>query len=376
MENKTENLVEHVKFVSRDQIELVESFNPRAKENYDIEELYPAVKIHGILVPCLVTKSIKVLEDGRPVYKLFDGYRRIETNDEVYKRENILHDVPVRIFEMMTEDQMLALALVLGHTGKQLKTSEKARAIIKLEKFGRDLEDIMKIMNIKTVSSINQLRKFDTMPTNIQEMIDNEKISFSEALSLMERVPDAKILTKLVSEAEKISKGKITHKTIEKALNQTEDPELKSVEEIVKSELTPAQFNLQEIINNTSIESLLNKTAELEDGEQIKENQDLTETLIDNFENDTLENDIPLVSVSSLGKNNQKPQTQKKTEIKLKKESIQSLYTWLTSKEAVDNLDIDDDKVNFLKKLIEYENGLITIDDISNLFIIGEDILS
>ena len=98
---------EQFKYVLSDQIEVIDQFNPRKEDNYDVENLYESIKQQNILTPILVMESSKTLEDGRPVYKLFEGHRRFKTLSIIENEENVKRDIPVRIFEKMTEDEML-----------------------------------------------------------------------------------------------------------------------------------------------------------------------------------------------------------------------------------------------------------------------------
>ena len=175
---------EQFNYVLSDQIEVIEQFNPRKEENYDVENLYESIKQQNILTPILVMESGKSLEDGRPVYKLFEGHRRFKTLSIIEGEENSKREIPVRIFARMTEDELLMKALMLGVTGKQLKTSEKARAIAKLHSFGYDNKKIADMMQI-TQANISILKKFEKIPVSLQQKIDNELISFSETVKLM-----------------------------------------------------------------------------------------------------------------------------------------------------------------------------------------------
>jgi hypothetical protein len=58
---------------------VIEKFNPRREENYDVENLYHSIKEQNILTPLLVMETKNTLEDGKPIYKLFEGHRRLKT---------------------------------------------------------------------------------------------------------------------------------------------------------------------------------------------------------------------------------------------------------------------------------------------------------
>jgi len=205
--------MEQFSYVLSDQIEVIEKFNPRKEENYDVENLYHSIKEQNILTPLLVMETNKSLEDGRPIYKLFEGHRRLKTLSLIENEENTKRQIPVRVFELMSEDELLMKALMLGITGKQLTTSEKAKAITRLQSFGYDNKKIADMMQI-TQANISTLKKFEKIPVSLQVKIDDELISFSETIKLMEQVSSAKTLEKIINQAIENKGGRVYSRDI------------------------------------------------------------------------------------------------------------------------------------------------------------------
>ena len=333
---------EQFSYVLSDQIEVIDKFNPRREENYDVENLYHSIKEQNILTPILVTETSKKLDDGRPVYYLFEGHRRLKTVSILENEEGSKRQIPVRIFERMTEDELLMKALMLGVTGKQLKTSEKAKAIARLHSFGYDNKKIADMMQI-TQANISILKKFEKIPVSLQVKIDDELISFSETIKLMEQVSSVKTLEKIVDQAIENKGGRVYARDIKELVNNTDDEEIKSV-----------QTNINKNIKAKDV---------IDDGNfpEMGVVPQQTEPIIDTFE-DTILTDEEVKRVMGF-----KPE--KTGELKLKSSSLMKIYDYLMDENVQQVLKVNHNKIQILKAIMDYQDGLMTKDSLCDYFI-------
>jgi ParB/RepB/Spo0J family partition protein len=329
---------EQFKYVLSDQIEVIDQFNPRREENYDVENLYESIKQQNILTPILVMESNKTLEDGRPMYKLFEGHRRFKTLSIIENEENTKRDIPVRIFEMMTEDELLMKALTLGVTGKQLKTSEKARAIAKLHSFGYDNKKIADMMQI-TQANISILKKFEKIPVSLQVKIDDELISFSETVKLMEQVSSVKTLEKIINQAiENKGGNKVYSRDIVNLVVNSEDEEIKSVQTNITNNI-----KAKDIVDEENIPTIH------------------ASPIIPN-PNDVILSDDEVKKVMGF-----KPE--KTSEPKTKVSSLMKIYDYLTDEKVREVLNVNNQKIEILKAIMDYQDGLMSKDSLCDYFI-------
>jgi ParB/RepB/Spo0J family partition protein len=326
---------EQFKYVLSDQIEVIDQFNPRKEDNYDVENLYESIKQQNILTPILVMESSKTLEDGRPVYKLFEGHRRFKTLSIIENEENVKRDIPVRIFEKMTEDELLMKALTLGVTGKQLKTSEKARAIAKLYTFGYDNKKIADMMQI-TQANISILKKFEKIPVSLQEKIDSELISFSETVKLMEQVSSAKTLEKIINQAiENKGGNKIYSRDIVSVVVNSEDEEIKSVQTNITKDIKSKNV-FDENIHTISASVLPNPDDVILSDDEVKK----------------------FMGFKS-------PKGEPKTKVS----SLMKIYDYLTDENLKNVLNPNSEKIEILKAIMDYQDGLMSMDNLCDYFL-------
>jgi ParB/RepB/Spo0J family partition protein len=326
---------EQFKYVLSDQIEVIDQFNPRREENYDVENLYESIKQQNILTPILVMESSKTLEDGRPVYKLFEGHRRFKTLSIIENEENTKRDIPVRIFEKMTEDELLMKALTLGVTGKQLKTSEKARAIAKLYSFGYDNKKIADMMQI-TQANISILKKFEKIPVSLQVKIDDELISFSETVKLMEQVSSIKTLEKIINQAIDNKGGnKIYSRDIKELVATSDDDEIKNVQTNIANNI-----KAKNVVDDENIPTIT--ASELPNPD-------------DNLSLDEVKAFMGIKT----------PKGEPKTKVS----SLMKIYDYLTDEKLKNVLNPNPDKIEILKAIMDYQDGLMSMDNLCDYFL-------
>jgi len=339
---------EQFSYVLSDQIEVIEKFNPRREENYDVENLYHSIKQQNILTPLLVTETSKTLEDGRPVYYLFEGHRRLKTISIIQSEDNSKRQIPVRIFEKMSEDELLMKALMLGITGKQLKTSEKAKAIARLQSFGYDNKKIADMMQI-TQANISILKKFEKIPVSLQVKIDDELISFSETVKLMEQVSSVKTLEKIIDQAIENKGGRVYARDIKELVKTTDDEEIKSVQTNITKDIKAK--NVVDDYDNFP-------TFDLDDEVEIKPLQPVVENPVE----DVILSDDEVKKIMGF-----KPE--KTTEFKTKVSSLMKIYDYLMDEKVQEVLKVNHQKIEILKAIMDYQDGLMTKDTLCDYFI-------
>jgi ParB/RepB/Spo0J family partition protein len=339
---------EQFNYVLSDQIEVIEKFNPRREENYDVENLYHSIKEQNILTPLLVTETSKTLEDGRPVYYLFEGHRRLKTLSIIENEDNTKRQIPVRIFEKMSEDELLMKALMLGITGKQLKTSEKAKAIARLQSFGYDNKKIADMMQI-TQANISILKKFEKIPVSLQVKIDDELISFSETVKLMEQVSSVKTLEKIIDQAIENKGGRVYARDIKELVTTSDDEEIKSVQNNITKDIKAK--NVVDDYDNFP-------TFDLDDEVEVKPLQPVVEKPIE----EVILSDDEVKKMMGF-------KTEKITEPKQKSSSLMKIYDYLMDEKVQQVLKINQSKIEILKAIMDYQDGLMDKDTLCDYFL-------
>lgn len=339
---------EQFSYVLSDQIEVIEKFNPRREENYDIDNLYHSIKEQNILTPLLVTETSKTLEDGRPVYYLFEGHRRLKTLSIIENEDNSKRQIPVRIFEKMSEDELLMKALMLGVTGKQLKTSEKAKAITRLQSFGYDNKKIADMMQI-TQPNISILKKFEKIPVSLQTKIDDELISFSETVKLMEQVSSVKTLEKIIDQAIQNKGGRVYARDIKELVTTSDDEEIKSVQTNITKDIKAK--NVVDDYDNFP-------TFDLDDEVEVKPLQPVVENPIE----EVILSDDEVKKMMGF-------KTEKISEPKIKSSSLMKIYDYLMDEKVQQVLKINHSKIEILKAIMDYQDGLMDKDTLCDYFL-------
>jgi ParB/RepB/Spo0J family partition protein len=340
--------MEQFNYVLSDQIEVIEKFNPRKEENYDLENLYHSIKEQNILTPLLVMETNKSLEDGRPIYKLFEGHRRLKTLSIIENEENTKRQIPVRVFEIMSEDELLMKALMLGITGKQLKTSEKAKAIARLYSFGYDNKKIADMMQI-TQANISVLKKFEKIPVSLQVKIDDELISFSETVKLMEQVSSVKTLEKIIDQAIENKGGRVYARDIKELVKTTDDEEIKSVQNNITNDIKAK--NVVDDYDNFP-------TFDLDDEVEVKPLQPVVEKPIE----EVILSDDEVKKMMGF-------KTEKISEPKQKSSSLMKIYDYLMDEKVQEVLKVNHSKIEILKAIMDYQDGLMNKDTLCDYFI-------
>ncbi|WP_075983359.1 ParB/RepB/Spo0J family partition protein [Bacillus massilinigeriensis] len=172
-------------------------------EKEAIEELKQSIIEHGILQPIIVRKSIKG-------YEIVVGERRFRA-----AKEAKLVTVPVVVREL-SEKQMMELAVLENLQREDLTPIEEAGAYqLLIEKLNVTQEELAKRLGKSRPHIANHIRLL-SLPTNIQELISNGKITMGHGRALL----GLKQKEKLPLLVEKILRENLNVRQLEQLIQQ------------------------------------------------------------------------------------------------------------------------------------------------------------
>lgn len=185
-------------------IQLIHSspFQPRLQmSDESLEELAESIRIHGILQPIIVRS------EGIG-YEIVAGERRWRAAQKAG-----LPTIPV-IVEEVDEQKRLEIALIENLQREDLNPLDLAKGINRLMMdFELTQEDISKRLGKKRPTIANLLRLLD-LPQTLQEMLENNVISFGHARALLA----VENHDKKIQLTEKIIQEKLTVREIEEII--------------------------------------------------------------------------------------------------------------------------------------------------------------
>ena len=155
---------------------LLNKFQPRKKfEKESLDELKNSIKERGIIQPLIVRKSA----DHNGKYELIAGERRLQASQQAG-----LHEVPVIVLEA-DNLKSLEFAIIENVQRKDLNPIEEANGYKRLiDEFKYDHEKVSKFIG-KSRSHITNLLRLLSLPKNIIEMIENNKLTTGHAKVLV-----------------------------------------------------------------------------------------------------------------------------------------------------------------------------------------------
>jgi len=107
------------------------SKNPRAEENYNVEELELSIKENGQKDPIVVTRFFDET-DGIDKYILLHGFRRMTAINNLITSGIDIKYVEAKLIDKPLDEEVLLLHYTLNNTGKQLTMLEEAEIFAKL----------------------------------------------------------------------------------------------------------------------------------------------------------------------------------------------------------------------------------------------------
>lgn len=164
-----------------------------------LKELASSIKEHGIFQPIIVKKSIKG-------YDIIAGERRVRASKLAG-----LTKIPA-IIRNFTDEQMMEIALLENLQRENLNAIEEATAYhAMLEKLGLTQDELSRKVG-KSRSHITNLLGLLRLPSSVQDMVSDGKISMSHARALSKLESEEQI----VAFANKITEEKMPVREIEK----------------------------------------------------------------------------------------------------------------------------------------------------------------
>lgn len=173
-----------------------------------LEELSLSIKEHGVFQPIIIKKSIKG-------YEIIAGERRVKASQMAG-----LTKIPA-IIRNFTDEEMMEIALLENLQRENLNSIEEATAYKKLiDNLAITQEELAKKLG-KSRSHITNMLGLLSLPEEIKEMINDNKITMSHA----------RVLSK-IEEKDKVIE--MAHKIIDKNLNVRDLEELSKDKELAK----------------------------------------------------------------------------------------------------------------------------------------------
>ena len=174
-------------------------YQPRTYFNEDaLNELAESIKIHGVVEPIIVKKSIKG-------YELVAGERRTKAS-----RIAGLETIPA-VVKDFTDQEMMDIAILENIQREDLSPLELAEGFKKyIETTGMSQDEVAKKFG-KSRSYITKALGILNLPTPVKEKINNKEISASHA-RVLSKFDDENVINEL---ADKVAKEKISVRELE-----------------------------------------------------------------------------------------------------------------------------------------------------------------
>ena len=174
-------------------------YQPRTYFNEEaLNELAESIKIHGVVEPIIVKKSIKG-------YELVAGERRTKAS-----RLAGMETIPA-VVKDFTDQEMMDIAILENIQREDLSPLELAEGFKKyIETTGMSQEEVAKKFG-KSRSYITNALGLLNLPTPVKEKINNKEISASHA-RVLSKFDDENVINEL---ADKVAKEKISVRELE-----------------------------------------------------------------------------------------------------------------------------------------------------------------
>ncbi|MBT4989460.1 MAG: ParB/RepB/Spo0J family partition protein [Rickettsiales bacterium] len=164
-------------------------YQPRKKFDNDLlSELSSSIKSKGVLQPILVRES------STSNYEIIAGERRIRA-----ARIAQLETIPCIVLNITDEDAM-EIALIENIQRQQLSPIEEARAIAKLINDLNYTHEKLSLKIGKSRSHITNMLRLLNLPSNIQILLDQEKITIGHARALINMDSPELLVDKIINE--------------------------------------------------------------------------------------------------------------------------------------------------------------------------------
>lgn len=211
----------------------VNPYQPRKTFDEEaLKELSLSIKEHGVFQPIIVKKSIKG-------YDIIAGERRVRAS-----RLAGLETIPA-IIRSFSDEQMMEIALLENLQRENLNAIEEAEAYhLMIEKLHLTQDELAKKVG-KSRSHITNLLGILRLPSEVQDLVSNGKISMSHARVLSKMEDEDQIR----SFASRITEDNLPVREVEKMADNT------SVEKKVKIDRKP-KTNEYKYVENLMMDKL------------------------------------------------------------------------------------------------------------------------
>jgi hypothetical protein len=193
-----------------------------------------------------------------------------------------------------------------------------------------------------TQANISILKKFEKIPVSLQVKIDDELISFSETIKLMEQVSSVKTLEKIVDQAIENKGGRVYARDIKELVNNTDDEEIKSVQTNINKNI-----KAKDIIDDGNFPEMGIVPQQIEPIIDTVEDSILTDEEVKRF----------------MGFK------EPKGEPKTKSTPLMKIYDYLMDEKVQEVLKVNHQKIEILKAIMDYQDGLMNTDTLCDYFI-------
>jgi len=157
-------------------------YQPRKEfDQTGLEELANSIKENGVFQPVLVRKSLSG-------YELVAGERRLRASKLAGLKE-----IPV-IIKDFNDTQMMEISLLENIQRKDLTPIEEASAYDSLIKKLKYTQDQLAKRLGKSRANITNLLRLLTLPKEVQNMVNNRKLSYGQARTLLALDSEDKII--------------------------------------------------------------------------------------------------------------------------------------------------------------------------------------
>ena len=166
-------------------LRVLPGFNVRIKDaSYDahIRQLADSIKANGFFTHRPLA-GYAAIEGKRNVIYVTDGHCRLEAANLAISEGAPIERLPVVMAAKGTSTEDLTYELLTTSTGKSLSPIEEAIAIKRLIRFGHEPKAISARLGCSTAKIEDRLL-FVTMPKSVIEMVNDGKVSYTNAIAL------------------------------------------------------------------------------------------------------------------------------------------------------------------------------------------------
>lgn len=236
-------------------------YQPRKEFDQDgLQELANSIKENGVFQPILVRKSLSG-------YELVAGERRLRASKLAGMSE-----IPVIIKEF-DDQQMMEISLLENIQRKDLTPIEEANAYNQLiKKLKYTQEKLAKRLG-KSRTNVTNLLRLLTLPTEVQDMVNQGKLSYGQARTLLALEDEKKIIdlaNRTINEGLSVRQlEQLTKKSdpvVKPIIKETRDPFVEDVKNNLQSKFsTKVEVKDKKIVIHFANTDDLNRILEIMD---------------------------------------------------------------------------------------------------------------